>query len=229
MNNTQRSAALLATLILTAKTASASPILTEIHYNGIASGADPDEFIELTNVGERVLDLQGWRFTQGIDYLFGAGATLAAGASLVLARDVSDFLDLYANYGGDLFDFSGALSNSGETIALADAAGNEVWSLSYDDRDPWPGAADGLGSSLQLKGNVSDISLPENWEAKVPSPGVWDRSAEPPNTVSAPATGFHLMTGGALISLLRRRKSPPNRLQQDRNLRGANFLKLQKM
>lgn len=215
MTDIPLSAALLVAVLLTAQTVSAGPILTEIHYNGVASGTDPDEFIELTNAGEQDLDLEGWRFTQGIDYVFGLGATLTAGSSFVLARDMSDFLSVFPGYDGGLLDFTGALSNSGETIALADVTGNEVWSVSYDDRDPWPRAADGLGSSLQLSGDASNISLPENWVAKPPSPGIWDGSLEPVQAVPAPATVFLLITGGFLIPLLGIRNGTSGKAHQE--------------
>jgi hypothetical protein len=160
----------LGAMLAAINTALAGPILTEIHYNGLANGSDPDEFIELTNPGEFTLDLSAWQFTQGINYSFAQGQTLAPATSLLIARDPSGFLEAFPEYQGDIFDFSGALSNSGETLTLADAAGIEVWSISYDDTAPWPRSPDGLGDSLQLITDALDAGIASNWKAQSPSP-----------------------------------------------------------
>ena len=48
---------------------------------------------------------------------------------------------------GDLLgDYSGALDNGGERLALLDAAGKIVDEMVYDDERPWPMAADALGA-----------------------------------------------------------------------------------
>ncbi|EED31319.1 hypothetical protein NOR53_2585 [gamma proteobacterium NOR5-3] len=165
-----------------------APILTEIHYNGIASGADPDEFIELSNADSRALDLAGWRFTRGISYFFETGVTLAPATSLVLARDPGAFLGVFSDFAGEIYDFSGALSNSGETLTLTNSNGIEAWSVTYDDRGAWPQQADGLGSSLQLILGSQDASQAGNWTAGPPTPGRWGPLVVTPTRVSVPAS-----------------------------------------
>ena len=78
----KRQLVLISTLLLTCVQTKAGPILTEIHYNGPASGSDPDEFIELTNPGAQAVDLSGWHFTEGISYVFSTGAMLASTTSM---------------------------------------------------------------------------------------------------------------------------------------------------
>ena len=46
--------------------------------------------------------------------------------------------------------YSGKLSNGGERIRLIGADGMTIADLSYDNGDPWPKWADGLGGSLVL-------------------------------------------------------------------------------
>ncbi|MFT4873936.1 lamin tail domain-containing protein [Congregibacter sp.] len=193
----------LGAMLAAINTALAGPILTEIHYNGLANGSDPDEFIELTNPGEFTLDLSAWQFTQGINYSFAQGQTLAPATSLLIARDPSGFLEAFPEYQGDIFDFSGALSNSGETLTLADAAGIEVWSISYDDTAPWPRSPDGLGDSLQLITDALDAGIASNWKAQSPSPGSWGALSPTPITVPAPAS-IALLVAGAVMLRVRR-------------------------
>ena len=192
-------------ILLFSGTVSAAPILTEIHYNGIASGTDPDEFVELSNSGTLTLDLSGWQFSQGINFVFESGTTLAPATSLVIARAPTDFMSVFPDYDGDLFDFAGALSNGGETLSLSDAAGLEQWSVSYDDGAPWPTDADGLGSSLQLIFGAANLSLASNWEASIPSPGIWGPDLLEPASVPAPGGILLLATGGLLLATRNRK------------------------
>ena len=63
------------------------------------------------------------------------------------------------------FSLGSSLSNSGERLALLDATGTVIRDFSYNDKQPWPSAADGLGYSLVLISPLShpDHNLPENW------------------------------------------------------------------
>jgi hypothetical protein len=171
---------------LVAAPGEAALLLTEIHYNGPAAGADPDEFIELTNAGDAALSLEGFGFSAGIDFSFPPGTLLSPWQSLVLARDSGDFLAIFSDVSGALFDYDGALSNGGETLTLAGIDGLPLWSVSYDDAGAWPRSADGDGNSLQLLPDAADVSLASSWEALPPSPGTWRGTPEGP---SGPGTG----------------------------------------
>jgi hypothetical protein len=142
---------------LVAAPGEAALLLTEIHYNGPAAGADPDEFIELTNAGDAALSLEGFGFSAGIDFSFPPGTLLSPWQSLVLARDSGDFLAIFSDVSGALFDYDGALSNGGETLTLAGIDGLPLWSVSYDDAGAWPRSADGDGNSLQLLPGAADV------------------------------------------------------------------------
>jgi hypothetical protein len=184
-------------------TAHALPVLTEIHYNGVAAGSDPDEFIEISNGGSRAVDLSGYSFTAGISFSFPQGSEIAPDESLVIARDPEGFRSVFTDYSLPLFDFGGALSNSGETLTLADAANSIVWSLSYDDSTPWPNGADGGGLSLQLGTTASDYLSPRQWIAAQPTPGAWRRQNTPPSAPAAavPAPMPLLLLAAGLLTL----------------------------
>jgi hypothetical protein len=125
-------------------------------------------------------------FSAGIDFSFPPGTLLSPWQSLVLARDSGDFLAIFSDVSGALFDYDGALSNGGETLTLAGIDGLPLWSVSYDDAGAWPRSADGDGNSLQLLPGAADVSLPSSWEALPPSPGTWRGTPEGP---SGPGTG----------------------------------------
>lgn len=198
----------IAALLLTVP-AHAALLLTEIHYNGAASGTDPDEFIELSNSGSHSLDLFGYTFAAGIDYVFSATTNLGNSQSLILARDVGDFAIAFPDYLGVLLDFSGALSNSGETLTLNNSVGDTVWSMSYDDAGVWPVSADGGGDSLQLKPGGVALDSASNWLAASPTPGRWDGFADDSGSASVsvpqPSSALLLLTALPIAWGCRRR------------------------
>ncbi len=128
--------------------------VTELMYNA-ANGATND-FLELHNAGTTTLDLGGARFTQGVDFTFPAGATLAPGAYglVVRAPATGGFAAFRAVYGlaatVPIFGpYSGNFADAGETVVLRDAAGGtDLVAFTYADGRGWPLVADGVGHSL---------------------------------------------------------------------------------
>ena len=57
------------------------------------------------------------------------------------------------------------LSNKSQKIVLSDAFGNEIDKVEYFDTAPWPIAADGSGSYLQLSNTNLDNNLASSWFA----------------------------------------------------------------
>ncbi len=96
--------------------------ITEVMYQPTAATSAGDyEFIELQNIGSASLDLDGVRFTNGLDYTFPAGTRLAGGAFLVVAKSRTAFASRYPSAIASLApgSFTGALDNNGENLALA--------------------------------------------------------------------------------------------------------------
>jgi hypothetical protein len=137
------------------------------------------EFVELHNDSpDTTLDLNGVKFTQGIDFTFPSGAMLAPGAyALVVPADSTNnfgsFRSFYkldptvAIYG----PYSGALNNDGEQLTLKTAAaGAQIFSFTYNDRAGWPVAPDGSGHSLVLRAAAETrvnptLDYPGNWRS----------------------------------------------------------------
>jgi hypothetical protein len=136
-----------------------------------------------------------WHVRGGVDFDFPAGVSLAAGEFLLLvsfdplndavslagfraAYNLSPLVRLYGPY-------AGKLANGGEEIHI-NKPGNPVPAgqpyagvvpyiladgVNYNDKAPWPVAADGTGSSLQRFSATGYANDPTNWLAGTPSPG----------------------------------------------------------
>jgi len=140
-------------------------VINELCYHPVEltpASADK-EWIELRNRGAAAVNLGGWRIGGGITFTIPANTTLPAGGYLVIAKNPGSF----PVPGGVtvLGPWSGSLANSGEAVTLFDATGNPADEVSYLDGGRWPGAADGEGSTLELRDPRSDNSLPEAWSA----------------------------------------------------------------
>ncbi len=157
------SLALLASVLVAAPIASAEPggiVISELNYHP-GSDDDADEFIELVNTGTTPIDVSGWSFSAGIDGIIDAGVVIPAGSYFVMSPDPVAFATLYGFTPDGTY--SGKLSNGGEEVTLVDAGAGVIDSVTYDDADPWTGAPDGNGPSLELRGLSYDNTQPENW------------------------------------------------------------------
>ncbi len=134
-------------------------VISEIMYN--IPGADNNfDFIELTNIGDAAVDLEGYTFSSGVDFTF-PSMMIQPGAYLLLVEDASAF---NATFGTNALAWtSGGLNDNGEEITLLDANGELVDMVEYNDAAGWPEIADGEGPSLSLCDLESDNSQPESW------------------------------------------------------------------
>lgn len=154
-------------------------VVTELNYNPydltpaeIAAGlTDPDdlEFVELHNTGDTPMDITGFVLQDGIGAVFPA-FTLTNGHYAVVVADTNAFRIRYPDPAIPIIGtYSGKLKNSGETIRLENTQGDILASIDFEDDGPWPGRADGDGSSLEL----IDPANPEYDE-----PSQWRSSSE---------------------------------------------------
>ncbi len=175
--------------------------VSEVMFNAPGAGAVDGaefEFIELTNTGDKTLDLTGLAFTEGIAAIFPTGATLAPGAFAVVVRNSAVFATRYPGV-PVAATFTGKLDNAGERLTLAAPGGGTIWQLTYNNTPPWPATASGLGFSIV---NLAPASFPapdegQRWRASSAlfgSPGAADPSpATPPVVIGelvAGAAGF---------------------------------------
>ncbi|MBN2202552.1 lamin tail domain-containing protein [bacterium] len=146
--------------------------VTEIHYHPLGDAeTDPDrfEFIELKNSGPTALDLAAASLCRGVAFTFPSLSPIAPGGCVVLSPDPAAFA---ARYGFAPFGkYEGNLDNGGETLAMTDASGDTLFSFRYDDRHPWPEAADGGGYSLAAKDDAAGGNPGD--------PGYWRLSLQP--------------------------------------------------
>lgn len=170
---------------------SVSVVFHEIHYRSPA-GDSQDEFIELRNLGQAPVDLQGWTVSGGIEFQFLNPAVLEADGLLVVAANPDRIRAVHGSGIRMEGPWKGRLGNSGETLVLRSANGNEVDRVAYAEdgdwsyrmRGPidgghrglvWNGAHDGGGASLELVQPGLPNDLGANWAAsRVPggTPGL---------------------------------------------------------
>lgn len=167
-------------------------VINEIHYNPAPGG---DEFIELRNTAFNARLLADpsfpnnrWRVS-GIDFTFPSNTWMMPDSYLlVVAMDPASFRMKYSVPPSvPIFGpFAGSLQDSGERIELQRPDAPEtngvpyiaVDSVRYNDKAPWPPAADGSGQSLQRLSAMAYADDPTNWFAGIPSPGGNDRDGD---------------------------------------------------
>lgn len=103
------------------------------------------EFIELTNVSDSPIGLNGIQFTNGIDFTF-SPLTLVPGGFVLAVKDVNAFRQTYGPGLPVAGQYNGALSNDGERIEIADITGYPLINFRY--QNDWHGATDGPGFSM---------------------------------------------------------------------------------
>ena len=136
--------------------------ITELMYNPTEGKAY--EFIELKNTSAEPLKLKGVTLS-GVRFEFDK-QTLAPWASglLISNDDPEAFMEKHPN-ANILGSYGGSLSNNGEEIRLIDPDGQVVYAVDYSAERPWPSAADGGGSSLELVSHLASERNPTNWRA----------------------------------------------------------------
>jgi hypothetical protein len=149
--------------------------VTELMYH--PKTADT-EFIELQNIGVDAIELTKVRFTDGVDFSF-PSVTLAPGEVLVVVENEAAFAAKYPGFSGIIAgQYSGRLSNGGETIELRDATDAVIQTFAYQDN--WYPSTDGDGYSLTIVDPVADPgqwNQPDGWlpsSSKGGSPGEGD-------------------------------------------------------
>lgn len=139
----------------------ANIVISEIMYNSPETGTDTLEFIELYNAGN-TLNLQGFAFTSGVDFIF-PSVSFPTNSYLLVAYRASAIQNTFGK--SALQWTSGGLNNTGETITLKDNYGAIIDEVTYSDSAPWDTLADGFGPSLTLCDVFSNNSLAINWKA----------------------------------------------------------------
>ena len=149
--------------------------ITEIMYNPAAPDTTPGnpeepytdnddfEYLELQNIGDEPLDLNGIHFTDGITFTFG-NVTLGAGEYILIVKNQAAF---EARYGTGFqiageFGLDENLNNGGEDILLEGPVGGIIHDFDYE--DGWFDHTDGDGFSLVVRDADQDLAL---WDTKL--------------------------------------------------------------
>lgn len=169
-------------------------VISEIMYN---PPPGKPEFIEIWNITYTPLDMEKWRFTDGVDYTFPPYSEADGDAFLlkpqerivVSSADPATTRAAYPSLPAQVRVFGpwqGALNNAGERITLSDKNGALLCTVNYKPNRRWPVAADGTGHSLVLINENKKIDDDRNWRAS----GLNGGSPGLPETTAGLAAGI---------------------------------------
>ena len=147
-----------------------------------------DEWIELRNTDTAPLNLNGWKFTKGVDYTF-PNVTIPAGGYLVVAADTNAFHAKYPAVTNYIGPWIGDLANHDASIQIETALGETVNSLHYAAEGDWAvrirgplvsnhrgwvwrsPAGEASGPSLELMNPALPNKYGNNWRSSIATNG----------------------------------------------------------
>ena len=158
--------------------------IARIHYRPVAPSESESamgftnrsdfEYITFVNRSSSNVSLDNVRFADGImfDFVPGPNNDVAPGEQVFIVGDRDAFALRFGTQVRIVGEFSGKLSDNGERLQIIAADGSDIVEFVYDDSEPWPTAADGSGSALELMAPESrpDVSIGSNWRAVAASP-----------------------------------------------------------
>jgi hypothetical protein len=145
--------------------------ITELMYH--APKGNSYDYVELKNILNEALDVNGVRFTNGIDFTFPA-LTLQPGEYVVVAANLTAFQSLYGTTAKVVGPYKGNLSDTGEKITLLLPAPLDAAILRFEYSNTWYPATDGGGKSLTIQDPTAPPAAwkdAESWRAADPTPG----------------------------------------------------------
>ncbi len=173
------------------------------------------DFIELHNITNDPVDVGEWQFTSGVEYAIPAGTIIPANGFLVVVGfrptiDVADLNNFRTTYGidasvpivGGWLSAGSRLNETGETLTLEkrqpDVPGENpgdppivpftvIETVDYGVENPWPGRANGNGSSLERVNFTDDYTDPDTWRSSLSfhgSPGSLGVTSAPPVVIN---------------------------------------------
>ncbi len=143
------------------------------------------EWIEIYNRGTSPANISNWKIDSGVDFTFPANLSIPAGGYLVIAANVAAFQAANPAVTNAIGGWLGTLSNTSNTISLADADGNRIDSVTYATEGDWSQrirettfngwawstATNGGGKSIELRNPQLSNDNGQNWIASTPANG----------------------------------------------------------
>lgn len=113
----------------------------------------------------QTIALEGYRFSDGIDFTFPA-QNLGPGEYVIVVANELAFVERYGEGHPIAGEYAQNLSNGGEAVAISGPTGNVVQSFTYG--DDWLMETDGGGRSLEIVDDLLDAAAwdqAESWRA----------------------------------------------------------------
>lgn len=145
--------------------------ITELMYN--APGGSSYDFIELKNVSNTPIQLEGVRFLEGVLFEF-PSRLLVPGQIVVVVSNLTAFNTFYG-FGADVIgEYTGGFGGGGEKIVLTLAWPLDAAIMRFEYDDAWYPTTDGAGHSLHIidpKAHPAAWNEPQSWNPAFPTPG----------------------------------------------------------
>jgi len=145
--------------------------ITELMYHA-PEGSEFD-YLKLYNISDTTLDLNGVRFTDGIEFTFPDLPLLGSGEYIVVVSHLPSFVSRYGEGINVAGEYIGNLSNGGEDIVLQLPWPYEAAIMRFEYDDSWYPSTDGFGDSLTIRdpyAHPATWDQAESWQATLPSP-----------------------------------------------------------
>jgi hypothetical protein len=190
-------------------------VINEIMYN---PPLPLPEFVELKNITTNAVPLfdpavptNTWRIN-GIGFTFPTNVIIPPlGLVIIVPTNVSEFTNRYSvPESAQIFAmYSGTLQDSGERLELqrTDVPDTNGFSyitvdeVRYNDKAPWPPAADGSGPSLQKRNSSLYGNDPASWTAAVPTPGADFAGGDEPVITAQPQSRSAVLGSNVTFSV----------------------------
>jgi hypothetical protein len=137
-------------------------VFNEVMYHPVQTNEAEFEWVELRNQMAVDMDISGWSFEGGVNYLFPEETVIPGRGFLVVAASPGT-LTAATGVTNVLGPYTGRLSNGGEKLELRNNNNRLMDLLDYGTDDNWPVAADGAGPSLAKIDEDSGSADPANW------------------------------------------------------------------
>lgn len=145
-------------------------VINEINYHS-GPGFDPEDWVELYNPTDQMLNISGWHFKDdqdSHDFRLPAGTRIETKGFLILCRNRAAFRRCFPEVTNVIGDIPFGLSSNGDAVRIYHVDGSLIDSVRFESQSPWPAEANGTGATLELIDPALDNCQPIHWRA---SPG----------------------------------------------------------